>query len=125
MALTTTELAEFARRARELMNDSGRHWVQGSYQLGSSFCSIGALRKSLFGEAQGGFYINEGDSRFIAITHALAEAIEEKYPAFVTKQEDEHGEVKDVDLVINFNDDEETKWEDVERIFMRAEEILS
>lgn len=116
MALTTTEVAEFARRAHKLLNDGGSHWTKGEYVRGARFCLIGAVRQSLFGEAQG-VAVNEGDPRFVAIVAALADAIRALFPTRVV----EHS---NVDIVIAFNDDDATVWEDVEAVLLRAEGIL-
>lgn len=124
MALTTTEVAEFARRTHELLNDEGSHWTKGHYvQEGvggvQRFCLIGAVRKSIFGEAQG-YTVNESDPRFMRIVDALAEAIDALFPTR------EYGERpwNQTDRVINFNDHDETTWADVEAVLNRAEEIL-
>ena len=52
MALTTTELAEFARLSKELMNDGGAHWIKGEFLMYDdhdmrTFCSIGAVRQTI------------------------------------------------------------------------------
>lgn len=124
MALTTTEVAEFARQARELMNDGGDHWTQGDYvtlDLGGvrRFCMIGAVRHSLFGEADGD-QVNESDPRFIAITYALKDAIRELFPNRAGTP------AKDAtSVVIDFNDDDDTTWEDVEVVLRHAEKALA
>ena len=116
MALTTTEVAEFARRAHRLLNDGGSHWMKGQYVFGENFCLIGAVRQSLFGEAQG-FRVDESDPRFVTIVAALAGAVRALFPERVV----EH---RNVDIVIAFNDHDMTVWEDVEAVLLRAENTL-
>lgn len=116
MALTTTEVAEFARRAHELLNDGGSHWTKGSYVLSGRFCLIGAVRQSIFGEADG-YKVNESDPRFISIVLALANAVRALYPSRVTDHDN-------TSIVINFNDHDETTWEDVEAVLQYAEAEL-
>ena len=122
MALTTTEVAEFARRAHGLLNDGGSHWTKGAYREmrvgGERFCLIGAVRQSVFGAAEG-YNVNENDPRFQTIVEALVTAIGERFP-----NRRDGMALSRSDLVIQFNDHDDTTWGDVEAVLTRAEEIL-
>lgn len=129
MALTTTELAEFARRSRELMNSQGKHWIKGDYKsygddytADARYCSVGAVRETIFGETED---ICQHDPRYQAVLNALDDAIREEMRAgrYIPVAGRLSGDPETV--IVNFNDDAATTWPDVERVFRRAEEILS
>lgn len=124
MALTTTEVAEFARRAHELLNDGGSHWMKGRYvsrAVGGDirYCLIGALRQSIFGTAEG-IGVREDDTRFRRVVAALVQAIEELYPG----RGRVNNALTNTDRVITFNDYPDTTWDEVEAVLKRAEAIL-
>ena len=138
MALTTTELAEFARLSKELMNDGGAHWIKGEFLMYDdhdmrTFCSIGAVRQTILGDAEGIAIYD--DPRYGRVVQALAAAVREelaagrykpanhstKTRALMTDPSVEYAET----VVIDFNDAPGTEWADVERIFNRAEQTLA
>ena len=127
MALTTTEVAEFARRSRELMNDQGRHWVKGEYKEYDdhdvvTYCSVGAVRQTIFGDTED---VDVSDVRYMRVLYALDEAVREEHSAGRYMP---NGGVFSTDAeanVIGFNDHGPTEWSDVERVFKRAEQILA
>lgn len=134
MALTTTELAEFTKRARELMNDGGEHWMKGEYKQWHDseallrYCSIGAIRETLF---DGVDDVDINDPQYKRIVKALATAVrdevkEGRYEPPLNRRDvvlalagDHEG------IVIDFNDHDMTTWQDVERVFKRAEVLLA
>lgn len=134
MALTTTELAEFTKRSRELMNDGGEHWMKGEYKEFDDydtlrFCSIGAVREILF-DPDDVENVDIGDGRYKRIVKALAEAVREELKAGRYNPERHILErtlagIDHEGIVIEFNDFAETSWADVERIFRRAEQTLA
>lgn len=138
MALTTTELAEFTRRSRELMNDGGEHWMKGEYKEFDDFdmlrfCSVGAVRETMFGDADG-LDVDILDQRYQRVIRALAEAVREelkagRYEPHTDAQRSRTLHIATPDIaetvVIDFNDNDRTRWEDVERVFKRAEQTLA
>lgn len=136
MALTTTELAEFTKRARGLMNDGGDHWMQGEYKEYDHdddlyrFCSIGAVREIFFdtGDVEG---VDVEDPRYKRIVAALADAVREELKAgryTPVRQDIRDRTLAGIDhegMVIEFNDYASTTWADVERVFKRAEQTLA
>ena len=137
MALTTTELAEFTKRSRELMNDGGDHWMKGEYKEYDDyntlrFCAVGAVREVFFDDAEG-YGVDTTDPKYARVIQALADAVREELKVGRYKPIESarvqalsfHSTEQAESVVITFNDYDTTTWADVERVFKRAEETLA
>lgn len=126
-SFTNEELASYVQAARELMNDEGRHWVQGHFvvpvheALGEfAYCSYGALRRATE-EYSGQASYN--------VLSALCLALAEDEEIGATHLDADLEEARDeganaYSRVVRFNDAEGRKWEEVEAAFKRTEERL-
>lgn len=105
-----TQAAALLERAHELMNDGGKHWMQGAYSLKNegtgalSYCAAGAIL-----EARGSKMTESVRARALA---ALGGAIATK----------EAGALRSGDWVtiINWNDDPRRTWAEVSSMFKTA-----
>lgn len=122
-------LADLLRDARELMNDTGRHWVQGSFQrpvhgddgtVEYGYCSYGAIGHVTDGRPIEQLYavrtalcVELGKDEAIANTPLDSE---------LEASQDEEGNA--YSRLVTFNDTEGRRWEEVEGAFRRTEDRL-
>ncbi len=111
------------RRTRELLNDSGLHWIQGDY-IGMRWledkqkeikgrCLMGGLQEILFGDANV-TRPEKDDPATVTLyretTEELAQIIRQRFPSRIPRH------ASPADVVISFNDHRETTWEDVDSV---------
>lgn len=111
------EIAEKLRAARDLMNESGKHWVQGKFQYPVSsfaeetrYCAIGAIRKVVSGDA----YKNTEEAREIAAV------LREQIIADGVGPDD--GPLDEEEVVVLWNDSTLRTWQEVSDTFLAAAE---
>lgn len=118
--------ANALREARELMNDSGKHWHKGNWDVdlddgSKAYCSAGALRKVT------GFRpsVDEYDGTIgLALAALAADPEVNEYVLERIEYNELSPETSDLDRVINWNDDVARTWEDISAAFERAEQRL-
>lgn len=128
-------IADMLRDCRELMNDSGAHWVQGAFNLivGETddeyvygYCSIGSIRKRAYELAidYGAFtrqrliedaVLALGADEEISKTLLSSQLFSDRVP-------DEFD--KSYARVVLFNDTEGRSWPEIEGAFKRTEDRL-
>lgn len=118
------EAAEALRQARELMNDSGKHWYQGDwYEIlddgTTAYCAVGALRQvtgstnnPVLWRALEFLGTDEEIRVYNREVHGY-DNVAEGYP-----------KIAEQDAVINYNDEPERTWEEISSAFERAEKKL-
>lgn len=128
--MTKQEIAAKLREALALMNDSGKHWVQGdfievvdeyvtpdgTYKEEYGYCSIGAIRTVLNGS------VEDSSPESDAVALALADVLPETPPFMQFSSESDEGYARRValDKIVNWNDDMERRWEEVVEKFNEA-----
>lgn len=116
---------QLLRRAHQLMNSNGLHWLQGDFfgykwieekqKEVEGFCTLGALQKVLFGDPEHSPSDYDDPVEFALFQEAtfdLARAIRARHPDRYSGYSGE-----DADLVVSWNDDPSTTWEDVNAVF--------
>ncbi len=115
---TAEEVADVLDRAIELMNDTGKHWVQGRFQQclddpdEFAYCSVGAIRK-----AAG---ISNVDFNDNPVSSAAVAAVARAYLPITKDQLRDEWHSGTANVVMNWNDSNGTAWEQVVRRFKRA-----
>lgn len=117
--ISDAEVADVLEKALATMNDSGAHWIQGSYTTGygphARYCSVGAINQTL------GFYnadvipldvFSRKERLHRCATKALAQTIQErgllgdKEPSPIGKG-----------YVIDWNDSHGRTWDQIVDVF--------
>jgi len=117
-----TAAASALDKALALMNDSGAHWVQGTFRTrkadGSlAYCSIGALHEALIGYETTAI-VETNDPVLQRAAQALVRAYLPTLPAPADMG------YENVYKVEAWNDDPRTSWEKVVKRFTRARNRL-
>jgi hypothetical protein len=108
--MTGKEIAAKLRQARDLMNDTGAHWIQGRSATSARgewvrFCSIGAIRYVVNGDPY------EDSSEEDYLTEALATQIPE--------DEAPRG-YEGPDKIVFWNDRADRTWSEISETFEQA-----
>lgn len=130
--------AEILLKARDAMNDSGAHWIQGDWsrlikydekgQPQRAFCSVGAINHVSDAYAQE----NPDDPNWVVIDNARVAAVialaqDEVFEgrrASAYGNEDQGGYGASEQKVITYNDDSGRAWEEIDSLFRRTAERL-
>jgi hypothetical protein len=134
--MPTLTKREVARRTRDLMNSSGLHWTKGDYVAEvwledkqkeiQAFCSLGGIRKIIFGDGDYQPMDDYADPKEYALymdtVADLATIIRRRWPEVERNLRANTGfgasyVVCDEDLVVNWNDADERTWDDVNSAF--------
>lgn len=121
----TDMVVDMLKNARDLMNDSGRHWIKGEYyghkKGEQAYCSVGALRKS--GSRRPAAYrssiialatVIDPDRMKSSREHALKHSLDvNRHLASVAES-----------IIVNWNDHPNRRWLDVDRKFRKAIKLV-
>ena len=122
--MSTTETGMTAKevlaKALALMNDGGKHWTKGDYEVpgedGLAYCSVGAIGKITYAADGGSVHGITGlDDLHDRSIELLASAVPDRF----------FGGERPWKRVIVWNDAEETTWEDVVQVFTKAQEMAT
>lgn len=118
-------VAELIREARELMNNSGKHWVKGEFtrivdggEIG--YCSMGALNQVFYSKEETDDQVGGWARRDAILALAEDEAIAAVHYSGNSRNQHSIAEWQ----VITYNDGEDRTWPEVEAAFKRTEERL-
>lgn len=122
-------VADYLEKALALMNADGKHWFQGDFRSGEpeadgryAFCSIGALREVIVGSC---FSYTDSSPIYNAAEVALARAVAPDSKATILSEADPPGDgVRAGSVIVTWNDDPDTTWEDVVECFTKAKESV-
>jgi hypothetical protein len=118
LRVTPTRVAKVLKKARDLMNDQGAHWIQGRLRSRNtatgevSFCSVGAVMEAAM-----------GDENSLIRREALLVLAESVDPSFKRDGEFFGGVIDTAKgIVIRWNDSPDRHWTVVDKKFAEAQE---
>jgi hypothetical protein len=118
--MTKVEVSRLLRAARDLMNAGGRHWARGrltrTVRGERSFCAIGAI-DTVAGVRPSNEKIRPAARPALqALANAIwDEGVEEGLHPYRSLSD-----TNVLNAIMQFNDDSQTSWEDLKRVFTRA-----